>query len=126
MVTLHNLTKFDDENTITCKARNQVESVWRETDITDTIRVDGELIKFCFHRTARERRKWVSNWRDRLAIITENKLENIWQFQAHFHQDLARVGQRVCWRLRHTSASPEDLARSAPSENPGRVQPTGD
>lgn len=46
MLTLHNLTKFDDENTITCEARNQVENVWRETDVTEVLRVDGELIKF--------------------------------------------------------------------------------
>lgn len=46
MLTLHNLSKFDDTNIITCKARNQVESVWRETDISDVIRVGGELIKF--------------------------------------------------------------------------------
>ena len=69
MLTLHNLSKFDDASIITCKARNQVESVWRESDTSDVLRVDGELIKFWWVplNCAGNR---VPNWRGPLARLS--------------------------------------------------------
>lgn len=70
MLTLHNLTKFDDENTITCEARNQVENVWQEVDVTEVLRVDGELIKF--------RRFWAANGTKRSNRCQTDEIIWLW------------------------------------------------
>ena len=45
ILTLSNLSKNDEDNLYTCKARNQIENVLKETEITEAIKISGKLFK---------------------------------------------------------------------------------